>query len=134
MFLWKTFILVFILKLSLEKIYFEINHHLVRHFEYYGACLSSPLPFLCSQVTTPFLKIQLSPPIRKQGFNVSPLWNPYTLILVLVYNFFCLELDLKLLMMRYLLPLKSKIYFKRTKNLQGHLFKIVSTHINPWKY
>ena len=38
-----------------SKRYFEIDQQLARHFEYHCACLSSPPPFLCSQVITLFL-------------------------------------------------------------------------------
>ena len=31
-----------------QKRYLKIDQHLARHFEYYGACLSSSLLFLCS--------------------------------------------------------------------------------------
>ena len=31
-----------------------IDQHLARHFLYFVACLSSPLPFLCSQIIIPF--------------------------------------------------------------------------------
>ena len=48
------------------KRYSKIDQHLTRHFKYNSGCLSSPPPFLCSQIITPFL-IQWSPPIRKQG-------------------------------------------------------------------
>ena len=37
-----------------DKTYFKIDQHLARHFEYYGECLSSPPPILCSQIITPF--------------------------------------------------------------------------------
>ena len=50
------------------KRYFKIDQHLAWHFEYNCACLSSPPPFLSSQIITPFL-IQWSPPIRKDGCN-----------------------------------------------------------------
>ena len=60
----------------LKKRYYKIDQHLARHFKYNGTCLS-----MLSNIT-PFL-IQWSPPIRKQGYDFSQLWNPYTLILFL---------------------------------------------------
>ena len=65
-----------------HKRYSKIDQHLARHFKYNDGCLSSSPPFLCSQTITPF-SYQLSPPIRKDGCNLSQLWNPYTFILVL---------------------------------------------------
>ena len=38
----------------LGKRYSKIDQHLARHFKYNGARLSSPPPFLCSQIFTPF--------------------------------------------------------------------------------
>ena len=38
------------------KRYFKIDQHSAWHIEYYGACLSSPTPFLRSQIVTPFFK------------------------------------------------------------------------------
>ena len=35
------------------KRYSRIDQHLARHFKYKGSCLSSPPPFLCSQIITP---------------------------------------------------------------------------------
>ena len=32
----------------------KIDQHLARHFKYNGGCLSSPPPFLCSQIITTF--------------------------------------------------------------------------------
>ena len=36
------------------KRYSKIDQHLAWHFKYNGACVSSPPPFLCSQIITPF--------------------------------------------------------------------------------
>ena len=38
-----------------DKRYSKTDQHLAQHFEYNSACLSSPPPFLCSQIITPFL-------------------------------------------------------------------------------
>ena len=38
--------------------YSKIDQHLARHFLYYVERISSPPPFLCSQIITPFLLIQ----------------------------------------------------------------------------
>ena len=46
-----NFIMLF--KIIVKKI-FKIDQHLARHFKYNGACLSSPPPFLCSLIITPF--------------------------------------------------------------------------------
>ena len=43
-----------------DKRYFKIDQHLARHFVYNVNCLSSPPPFLCSQVITPFLNLMIS--------------------------------------------------------------------------
>ena len=37
-----------------KKRYSKIDQHLERHFKYNGVCLSSPPPFLCSQIFIPF--------------------------------------------------------------------------------
>ena len=37
-----------------KKRYYRIDQHLARHLKYYGACLSSPPPFLGSEIITPF--------------------------------------------------------------------------------
>ena len=42
------------------KKYSKIYQHLAWHLEYYGACLPSPPPFLCSQIITPFLNSMIS--------------------------------------------------------------------------
>ena len=44
-------------QIRLNKRYSKIDQHLARNFEYYGACLSSPPPFQCKQIITPFLKV-----------------------------------------------------------------------------
>ena len=38
----------------LMKRYFKIDQHLARHFEYYGECLLSLPPFLCSKIIISF--------------------------------------------------------------------------------
>ena len=38
----------------LEKRYSKIDQHLARYFKYNSGCLSSPPPFLCSQIITTF--------------------------------------------------------------------------------
>ena len=40
---------------NLEKRYSKIDQRLARHFVYYVECRSSPPPFLCSQLITPFM-------------------------------------------------------------------------------
>ena len=47
--------------MSIVKRCFKIDQQLARHFVYYGACLSSPPLFLCSQIITPFLYSMISP-------------------------------------------------------------------------
>ena len=42
------------------KRYFKIDLHLARYFMFYGACLSSPLLFLCSQKYNPFVNSMIS--------------------------------------------------------------------------
>ena len=42
------------------KRYFKIDKHFARHFVYYVECLSSPPPFLCSQIIIPFLNSMIS--------------------------------------------------------------------------
>ena len=76
--------------MRIKKRYFKIDQHLARHFVNNGAGLSSPTPFLCSQ-KLPLSVIQYSPPIRKQCWNFSQFWNPYTLNLVLFYHFFWIK-------------------------------------------
>ena len=44
----------------LSKRYFRIDQHLARHFECKVECLSSPPPFLCSQIIIPFLNSMTS--------------------------------------------------------------------------
>ena len=39
---------------SFSKRYSKIDQHSARHFKYNVACLSSPSPFLSSQIITPF--------------------------------------------------------------------------------
>ena len=63
---------------SLKKIYLKIYPYLERHL-----CVLHWLFFKFSS-----LNIQWSPPIRKKGWIFSQLQNLYTLILVLMYNFF----------------------------------------------
>ena len=38
----------------IAKRYYKIDQYLAWHFKYNGAGLSSPHPFLCSQIITPF--------------------------------------------------------------------------------
>ena len=59
-----------------HKRYSNIDQHLARHFEYYGACLSSPPLFLCSQLL-PLLKFNN---IHQLGNRVVILVNCGTLI------------------------------------------------------
>ena len=42
------------LLLNISKRYSKIDQHLARHLKYNGACLSSPPPFLSSQIITLF--------------------------------------------------------------------------------
>ena len=48
------------IKLNQDKRYFKIDQHLARYFKYNGAGLSSPPPFLCSQIITPFSNSMIS--------------------------------------------------------------------------
>ena len=41
---------------TIQKIFYNLDQHLARHFEYNGSGLSSPPPFLCSQMITLFFK------------------------------------------------------------------------------
>ena len=58
-----------------NKRYFKIDQYLARHFVYYGECPSYPTPFLCSQITTPFLNSFLSTNHEK-GFEFQPTVEP----------------------------------------------------------
>ena len=42
------------------KRYYKIDQHSARHFKYNGVSFSSPPPFLCSQIITPFSNSMIS--------------------------------------------------------------------------
>ena len=56
---WKQTFLEIIL-LDEDKRYSKIDQHLARHFKYNGGCLSSPPPFLSSQIIIPFSNSMIS--------------------------------------------------------------------------
>ena len=47
-------------QMNLYKRYSKIDQHLALHFMYNGVCLSSPPPFLCSQIITHFSNSMIS--------------------------------------------------------------------------
>ena len=64
-----------LINIGLKKRYLKIYQHLTLLY------LSSPPPFLCSQIITSFLNSMIS----NRVVILAKLWNPYTLILVLVF-------------------------------------------------
>ena len=59
------------------KRYLKIDQHLAWYFVYYVECLSSPPPFLRSQIITLFLNSMISN-YQEKGLNFSQLGNPYS--------------------------------------------------------
>ena len=55
------------------KRYFKIDQHLARHFNYNGAHLSSPLPYICSQIISNYhlFLIQWFPPTVESVYPYS---------------------------------------------------------------
>ena len=50
----------YFIMIPLHKRYSKIDQHLSWHFKYNGGCLSSPPPFLWSQIITPFSNSMIS--------------------------------------------------------------------------
>ena len=70
--------------ISNNKIYSKIDQHSARHFVYYGACLSNPPLFLCSQIIISFLNSKSHQSGNRIGIlaNCRILINDLILVLV----------------------------------------------------
>ena len=53
-----------------KKRYLKIDQHLTWYFVYYVECLSSPPPFLCSQIITPFLNSMICTDHQEKGMEI----------------------------------------------------------------
>ena len=78
---------------AINKRYFKIDQYLGRHFVYHVECLSSPPPFLCSQIITPFLNSMISTN-QEKVLEFQPIVKPLFLFQCRIYFLLTLEVGL----------------------------------------